>query len=85
MSRERRREMVDRQHPALSTVRQCALLDISRSSLYYRLRGTFPEDLALMKRIDQQYSVTPFWGSRRMRVWLSRQGHQVSRKRIQSA
>ena len=36
MSRERRREMVDREHPALSTVRQCALLGISRSSVYYR-------------------------------------------------
>ncbi len=52
MSRERRREMVDRQHPALSTLRQCALLDISRSSLYYRRNGTSPEDLAVMKAID---------------------------------
>ena len=83
MSRERRREMVDREHPALSTVRQCALLDISRSSLYYRLRGTSPESLALMKRIDQQYLLTPFYGSRRIKVWLGRQGHQVSRKRVQ--
>ena len=32
MSRERRREMVDREHPALSTLRQCALMGISRSS-----------------------------------------------------
>ena len=83
MSRERRRGMVDRQHPALSTVRQCALLDISRSSLYYRPKGVLPGDLALMKLIDQQYLVTPFYGSRRIRVWLSRQGHQVSRKRVQ--
>ena len=45
MSRERRREMVDRQHPALSTVRQCALLDMSRSCLYYRPRGTSSQDL----------------------------------------
>ena len=83
MSRERRRGMVDRQHPALSTVRQCALLDISRSSLYYRPKGVLRGDLALMKLIDQQYLVTPFYGSRRIRVWLSRQGHQVSRKRVQ--
>ena len=40
MSRERRREMVERGHPALSTVRQCALLDISRSSLNYRRKVT---------------------------------------------
>ena len=83
MSRERRREMVDREHPVLSTVRQCALLDISRSSLYYRARGASPEDLAVMKAIDQQYLVTPFYGSRRIKVWLGRQGHQVSRKRVQ--
>ncbi len=82
MSRERRRGMVDRQHPALSTVRQGALLDISRSSLYYRPKGVVPADLALMKLIDQQYLVTPFYGLRRMKVWLDRQGHLVNRKRV---
>ena len=82
MSRERRREMVDREHPALSTVRQCALLSISRSSVYYRPRGTSSKNLAMMKLIDQQYLTTPFYGSRRMKVWLDRQGHPVNRKRV---
>ncbi len=41
------------------------------------------EDLAIMKLIDQQYLATPFYGSRRMTVWLNRQGYQVSRKRVQ--
>ena len=83
MSRERRREMVDRRHPDLSTVRQCALLNISRSSLNYRRKGTCPEDLAVMKQIDEQYLATPFYGSRRIKVWLGRQGHTVNRKRVQ--
>ena len=83
MSRERRREMTNRQHPALSTVRQCALLGISRSSVYYRPRATSLEDLAVMKLIDQQYLATPFYGSRRMTVWLQRQGRPMSRKRVQ--
>ena len=83
MSRERRQKMVDREHPVLSAVRQCALLDISRSSLYYRRKGTSPEDLAVLKAIDQQYLATPFYGSRRMRVWLQRQGYRASRKRVQ--
>ena len=83
MSRERRREMVERGHPALSTVRQCALLGISRSSLNYRRKGTCPEDLAVMKAMDQQYLSTPFYGSRRLRAWLGRQGHTVNRKRVQ--
>ena len=83
MSRQRRREMVDHQHLVRSMVRQCALLSISRSSLYYRPMGASPEDLALMKAMDQQYLATPFYGSRRIRVWLSRQGHQMSRKLVQ--
>ena len=83
MSQERRREMVDREHPVMSTVRQCALLDISRSSLYYRHKGNASEDLVVMKAIDQQYLATPFYGSRRMRVWLGRQGYPVNRKRVQ--
>ena len=58
MSRERRREMVDRKHRALSTVRQCSLLGISRSCLYYQPRGHSQEDLALIKRMDQQYLVS---------------------------
>ena len=82
MSRERRREMVDRQHPALSTVRQCALMGISRSSVYYRPRAPSQKDLALMKQVDQQYLATPFYGSRRMKVCLERQGHPVNRKRV---
>jgi len=60
--------MVDRQHPALSALRQCALLDISRSSQYYRRKEASPEDLAVMKAIDQQYLITPFYGSWRMTI-----------------
>ena len=92
MSRERRREMVDREHPALSTVRQCALIGISRSSVYYRPRGHSQKDLAVMKLIDQQYLTTPFYGSRRvsaglggsrrMKVWLDREGYPANRKRV---
>ena len=36
-----------------------------------------------MKEIDRQYLATPFCGSRRMKVWLGRQGYQVNRKRVQ--
>ena len=66
--------------PALSTLRQCALMGISRSSVYYRPRAPSQKDLALMKQIDQQYLATPFYGSRRMKVWLDRQGHRVNRR-----
>ena len=46
-------------------------------------RDTSSEDLALLKRIDWQYLVTPFYGPRYMEVWLNREGHPVSRKRVQ--
>ena len=83
MSVGRRREMVDRKHPKLSLVRQCGLLGVSRSSLYYRPKAASEEDLSLMEEIDRQYLETPFYGSRRMRAWLGRRGIQVSRKRVQ--
>ncbi len=83
MSPARRRQMVDREHPSLSLVRQCALLGVSRSSLYYRPRAAWQEDLSLMGEIDRQYLETPFYGSRRMKAWLERQGTPVSRKRVQ--
>ena len=83
MSPGRRREIVDREHPKLPIVRQCALLGVSRSSLYYRPKAVSEEDLSLMGEIDRQYLETPFYGSRRMKAWLERRGIQVSRKRVQ--
>ena len=83
MSPGRRREMVDRKHPKLPIVRQCALLGVSRSSLYYRPKAASEEDLSLMREIDRQYLETPFYGSRRMKAWLERRGIAVSRKRVQ--
>ena len=83
MSRERWRKMVDREHHTLSIVRQCALLGVSRSSLYYRPKGASAKELSLMKEMDRQYLVTPFYGSRRMKAGLNRQGIRVSRKRVQ--
>ena len=75
--------MVDREHPSLSLVRQSALQGVSRSSIYYRPRAASAEDLSLMGEIDRQYLETPFFGSRRMKAWLERQGMPVSRKRVQ--
>ena len=85
MNLGRRREMVNRGHPSLSIVRQCTLLGLSRSGVYYRGKGTSPEGLSLMGEIDRQYLETPFYGSRRMKVWLERQGKQVSRKRVSTS
>ena len=58
MSPGRRREMADREHPKLPIVRQCALLGVARSSLYYRPKAVSEEDLSLMSEIDRQYLET---------------------------
>ena len=83
MSLAQRRGMVDREHLLLSIARQCALLGVARSSLYYRPREASGENLALMQVLGRQYLDTPFYGSRRMKVWLAREGRCVSRKRVQ--
>jgi putative transposase len=63
--------------------RQCALLQVTRSSAYYTPNTTESEqNLALMRLIDEQYLKTPFYGSPRMTWWLNQQGYRVNRKRV---
>jgi putative transposase len=63
--------------------RQCALLGLNRSSWYYEPAAEAEENLRLMRLIDGRYTDCPFYGSRRMAVWLGEQGEQVNRKRVQ--
>jgi putative transposase len=70
-------------HPQLSVRRQCELLGLSRSSLYYEAAPASAEDLRLMRLLDEEYTAHPFFGSRRLTVWLTNQGAVVNRKRVQ--
>jgi putative transposase len=63
-------------------VRQCELLGIAGSSWYYEPREETPENLALMRLLDEQYTRTPFYGVERMTAWLRQQGHAVNPKRV---
>lgn len=74
--------LVERDHPAISLSRQAELLGVSRSACYYRPRVD-SEEGRLLRLIDEQYTRTPFYGSRRMRAVLVRAGHLVSRKKVQ--
>jgi putative transposase len=67
----------------LSICRQCELLGLNRSTYYLPPATESAEDLRLMRRIDEQYLKTPFYGSRRMAVTLSGPGEPVNRKRVQ--
>jgi putative transposase len=75
--------MIDPHNKKLSLLRQCKVLRLSRSSIYYKPRPINPEDLELMRLIDEQYMKTPNYGSRSMTSFLRRLGYRVNRKRIQ--
>jgi putative transposase len=70
----------------ISICRQCELLALPRSS-YYRSTcdpsRVSQEDLELMRLIDEEYTRHPFFGSRKIKIWLKREGHNVNRKRVQ--
>jgi putative transposase len=74
--------MIDRDHPRLSVVRQCALVLINRSGLYHEPAGETALNLALMRLIDAQFMETPWYGSRQMARHLRREGHVIGRKRV---
>jgi putative transposase len=69
-------------HRTISLSRQCELLGLSRSGLYYQARGESDYNVQLMNLLDEQYTRTPFYGIRRMRAWLATQGHMVNHKRV---
>ena len=82
MSVERRRQMIEPEHPALPITRQCRLISISRSSFYYSPTGECPLNLMLMRLIDEAFLECPFYGARQMARHLRRQGYGVGRKRV---
>jgi putative transposase len=67
----------------LSIARQCELVGLPRSTWYYERQSETEENLLLMRLLDEQYTRTPFYGSRRMVIALGKQGRHVNRKRVQ--
>lgn len=81
MSPKARRQMVNKQVD-ISLSRQCKILKISRSSLYYTPVGFSPETLELMRQIDRVFTQYPFFGSRQIAAYLPRKGYHAGRHRI---
>ena len=73
--------MMDRTHN-LPVSHQCLLLGLARSSAYYTPREVSPEDLALMRRIDELHLEHPFAGTRMLPDLLRREGFQAGRRHI---
>jgi putative transposase len=74
--------LIDRESETIPVKRQSQLLGIARSTVYYQPKVNL-YSLKLMHLIDEQYTKTPFYGSRRMREALKRKGYRVNRKRMQ--
>ncbi len=77
-----RRGMIGHNHTQLSVWRQCSLLSIHRSGLYYQPCRESQENLTIMGLLDEQYLKTPFYGVRRLKVWLEQQGFTINGKRL---
>jgi len=74
--------MVDRTEP-LPVTRQCALMDLPRSTFYHLPKPVMDEELELMRLIDRCHLEHPYYGSRRIRDWFEDERQQVNRKRVQ--
>lgn len=74
--------LIEKDHPQLSAVRQCELLGVSRSGLYYQPVAESEENLRIMRTLDEQYLKTPFYGVERLLPLLEGLGYRINRKRL---
>ena len=74
--------MIDPHHKRLSIVRQCELVSISRASFYRQPASESPENLALMRLIDEAFLEMPWYGARQMARHLRRLGWCIGRHRV---
>jgi putative transposase len=74
--------MIERKDPDTSVRRQCRLLSLNRSSLYYDPRPESDLNDRLMRRLDELYTAHPFLGYRKLTKLLQREGHAVNGKRV---
>lgn len=77
-----RRSLLEPNHAMLSLREQCALLELNRSSYYYRPLPIDEATLALMRVVDEVYTRYPFFGSRQMTSYLRSKGQEVGRTKI---
>ena len=79
---EQKRKAIEPGHKKIPICRQCELLELNRSSLYYKPSGETEYNEHLMRMIDEQYIKTPCYGIDKMTEWFCRQGHKVNHKRV---
>jgi putative transposase len=80
-SKKEREIMIDK-NERMSISKQCELLELNRNFLYYFPKGENDENLEMMKIIDKQYFLTPFYGCRKITILLQNKGFVVNRKKV---
>lgn len=81
MNLAQRRALVDPAAPG-SLRQQCQWVGLHRSAYYYQLVAADSEDLLLMRLLDEQYLLTPYYGYRKMQLVLAQAGYHVNHKRV---
>lgn len=81
MPLEKRKEMFDSEEK-ISVNKQCKLLNINRNCFYYQPKPEIEENEKIIQLLKEQYAFTPFYGYRKMTVWLQKQGFLVNEKRV---
>ena len=86
VSSKSRRDFIDTKLP-ISLNKQCELLNISKSSLYYQPVKKFSSEgeLELLNAINDIYSEFPYYGTRRIVTKLQNMGINIGRKLVRSA
>ena len=79
---EERKDMIEPDSSVLSISTQCEMLSVSKSSFYYVPVGELDENLAIMRKLDEQYFSTPFYGALRLTAILILSGYKVNIKRV---
>jgi putative transposase len=79
---EARKPMIDREDQSVPVSRQCSLLSVRRGGVYYKPRMESPENLSIMRFLDEQYFQTPFYGVERLLALLALKGYRINRKRL---
>lgn len=77
-----RRQLLDKNHLRLSVAAQCRALSIHRSGIYYKPAPESEENLQIMRLLDEQFFLTPFYGVRRLTPWLESKGFHANHKRV---
>lgn len=82
LSNDQKRSLIEPENEQISIRMQCRLLDIERSIYYYKPVGESLLNLDIMRKLDEQYTATPFYGVIRMTHFIRSLGYEIDDKRI---